>query len=70
MEHECFGLPNGNAIVGAIVGVIVILVGLGLFLQASGYIVNFWNYFWPIVLIIIGVLIVIGVATGGHRRHS
>jgi hypothetical protein len=60
VEGECFGLPNGGAIAALVFGVIIILLGVGLFLQASGYIGNFWNIFWPLIIVAIGVLILAG----------
>jgi len=66
MENECFGLPNGGLIVGVVIGAIIILVGLGLFLQATyGISINFW----PIIVIIFGLLIVLG-AIFGRRRYN
>jgi uncharacterized SAM-binding protein YcdF (DUF218 family) len=66
MENECFGLPNGGMIVGAVIGVIIILVGLGLFIQATyGLSIDFW----PFIIIIFGVLIVAG-ALYRQRRYS
>ena len=71
MEGECFGLPNGGMIAALVFGTIIILVGLGLFLQSTGYIVNFdfWNFFWPLIIIIFGILILAG-AIYGRRRHT
>ncbi len=69
MENECFGLPNGGLIVGTIIGVIIIFVGLGLFLQASGISINFWNYIWGFIIIIFGLLILIG-ALYRRRRYG
>jgi RsiW-degrading membrane proteinase PrsW (M82 family) len=70
MENECFGLPNGGMIVGLIIGIIIVLVGVGSLLQASGIIVNFWGVFWPFIIIIFGVLIILGGLYGrGRRRH-
>ena len=66
VEGECFGLPHGGLIVSIIIGLIVIFVGLGLFLQASGYAVNFWPIIWPLLLIIFGVLILLGAL---YRRQ-
>jgi uncharacterized membrane protein YvbJ len=60
VESECFGLPNGGVIASILVGGIIILVGLGLFLQASGYNFNLWSFIWPFFLIIIGLLILAG----------
>ncbi len=33
VEKECFGLPNGGMIVGIVFGFIIVLLGLGLFLE-------------------------------------
>jgi uncharacterized membrane protein YvbJ len=63
MEGECFGLPYGGAIVGVIVGLILVVIGVGM---ALGY--NVWNYFWPLIIVIVGVLIVAG-AIYGRRRY-
>ncbi len=65
MENECFGLPNGGMIVGIVIGLIIILVGLGAFLQVYG--INF--NFWPFILVIFGILIVLG-ALYRRRRYS
>src|SRR5674476_543135 len=57
MENECFGLPNGGMIVGLVIGVIIILVGLNFFLQASyGISIDVLS----LIHIILGVLIVAG----------
>jgi hypothetical protein len=69
VEGECFGLPNGGMIAGIIFGIIIILAGLGLFLQATGYIGNFWNILWPIIIVIFGVLLLLG-ALYGRRRYT
>jgi len=62
-EEECFGLPHGGAIVGAIIGIIIILVGLS-------WLTGFkWEQFWPVVVIIFGILIVAGAVYGFSRRH-
>jgi hypothetical protein len=66
MENECFGLPNGGMIVGLIIGIIIILFGLNFFLQAS---YGFSIEFWPLIIIIFGILIVAG-ALYGRRRYS
>jgi len=66
VESECFGLPNGGMIAAIVLGVIIILVGLGLFLQATyGISIDFW----PFIIIIFGVLILAG-ALYRHRRSS
>jgi len=57
MENECFGLPNGGVIVSMVFGVIIILIGLGLFLQVTyGISIDIW----PLIIIIFGVLILAG----------
>ena len=66
MEGECFGLPNGGMIASIVFGVIIVIVGLGLFLQATyGISINFW----PLIIIIFGVLILLG-GLYRHRRYS
>jgi hypothetical protein len=66
MENECFGLPNGGMIVGIIIGIIIILVGLSLFLQTTyGITIDFW----PIILIIFGLLILAG-ALSRRKRYT
>jgi len=66
MENECFGLPNGGMIVSLVLGVIIIFVGLGLFLQTA-YGISL--PVWPFVLIIFGILIVAG-GIYRQRRYS
>ena len=68
VEGECFGLPNGGMIAGVIFGIIVILAGLGLYLQETGYIGNFWNILWPVIIVILGTLILLGAIYGQRRR--
>lgn len=70
VEGECFGLPNGGMIAGTIFGAIVILVGLGLYLQETGYIGNFWNILWPIIIVIFGILVLLGAVYGQRRRSK
>ncbi len=69
VEGECFGLPNGGMIAGVIFGLIIIFLGVGLYLQASGVVGNFWNLFWPFILVIFGILILLG-ALYGRRRYA
>jgi hypothetical protein len=69
VEGECFGLPNGGMIAGVIFGLIIIFLGVGLYLQASGVVGNFWNLFWPFILVIFGILILLG-ALYRRRRYA
>jgi hypothetical protein len=52
-------------IAAVVFGVIIILVGLGLFLNAYG--ITF--QFWPFIIIIFGILLVLG-AIYGRKRYS
>jgi len=62
MEDECFGLPHGGAIIGLIIGLIIIIYGLGSFFN--------WRIdFGPLVMIILGGLIVAGALYGLSRRR-
>ena len=50
---ECFGLPNGGTIFGIIIGIIIVLVGISSLLGID-------LEFWPLIIIIFGVLILGG----------
>jgi len=53
MENECFGLPQGNSIIGIIFGLIIILFGVRDLYD--------WNIdLGPYIIIIVGVLIAAG----------
>jgi hypothetical protein len=62
-EEECFGLPHGGAIVGIIFGLVILVFGFAWLIGRP-----FWEYIGPIVLILVGVLIIAGVAYGATRR--
>jgi ribosomal protein L40E len=66
-ETECFGLPHGGAIVGLIIGVIIILVGLS---QVPGLLpeIDLGKYIGPLAIIILGVLILAGALYSYSRR--
>jgi divalent metal cation (Fe/Co/Zn/Cd) transporter len=68
VEDECFGIPRGGTIVGIVIGLIIILVGLNLFLQAM---YPTWAQipWWAFFLIIIGALMIIGAIYGMRRRY-
>ena len=54
MEQECFGLPEGNTIIGVLFGLAIILLGARQLFD--------WNIdFGPYVAIVIGAIIIIGV---------
>ena len=58
-EEECFGLPHGGAIVGLVIGIIIILVGL-----ASLYEIDIG----PLMIIAFGVLILVWALYRYSRR--
>ena len=62
VEEECFGLPHGGLIVGLILGIIIIIAGLSLLVGIA-----LW-FFWPVILIIFGILIIVGVLYGLSRK--
>jgi len=66
-EKECFGLPHGGAIVGLIIGIIIILVGLS---QVPGILpeIDLGKYIWPFIIIVFGILIVAGALYSYSRR--
>ena len=61
---ECFGLPHGGLIVGLIVGILLILFGI-----SSIYGFAFWQYVWPTIIVIIGILFVAGAIYNYSRRR-
>jgi uncharacterized membrane protein YvbJ len=69
MEHECFGLPHGGAIVGLAIGVIVLLWGIATMAQQMGWITETPSL-WFIVIIIFGVLLIVGAVYGMSRKKS
>ena len=62
LENECFGIPNGGAILGLIFGAIIVLFGLS---WIAGFTLE---YFWPAAIIILGSLILIGALYGILRK--
>lgn len=61
VEEECFGLPHGGSIVGIIFGLIIILVG-------ASWLFGINIEFWPLIIIIFGVLIVTSALYGFTRK--
>ena len=61
-EDECFGLPNGGAVVGLIIGIIIIIFGLS---NLLGWRIDFG----PLLMIVVGVLIAAGAIYGMTRRR-
>ena len=71
VEVECFGLPYGGVIVGLFFGIIVIIVGLSL---VPGLIppevrMSVEPYFWPTIIIIVGVLVIAGALYRLRHRY-
>jgi uncharacterized membrane protein YvbJ len=59
VQQECFGLPHGGAIVGIVIGAIILLWGISMLLQQTGIITQAFD-FWYVIIIVIGILIVAG----------
>ena len=66
-EEECFGLPHGGAIVGLIIGIIIIFVG---FSSLAGIDIgeSIGRYGWPLIVIVFGILLVAGALYSYSRR--
>jgi uncharacterized membrane protein YvbJ len=62
-EKECFGLPHGGAIVGLIIGMIIILVGVSSLLN-----IELWDYLWALLIVVVGILMVTGAIYSYARR--
>jgi hypothetical protein len=63
-DRGCFGLPHGGLVFGLLIGAIVILVGI--FALMSG--IETLRYFWPLLIIVFGVLIATGALYSLTRR--
>ena len=65
-EDECFGLPNGGAICGLILGVLIVIYGVSWLL---GYdLSQIWSTtLGPTLVILVGLLIVAGAVYGFTR---
>jgi len=68
VEDECFGIPRGGAIAGIVFGLIIILFGATLLLQAI-YPELPPIPWWSFIIIIFGILMVVGALYGLRRRH-
>jgi len=62
-EQECFGLPHGGTIFGLIIGLIIILVGVT---SLAGVDIDFW----PLIIIIFGLLIFGGALYSFTQRRQ
>ena len=70
MENECFGLPNGGAIVGLIFGAIIIIVGASLVMGIDiGYVLRNSPWIGGAFVVIVGLLIVAGAIYGLTRKR-
>ncbi len=68
MEDECFGLPHGSMVFTIVFGLVIVMVGLLFILNDIFDLqIDVWESLWPIFIIIVGILIIIG-ATMGRRR--
>jgi len=68
VEEECFGIPRGRAIVGLVIGVIILLAGCIWIMQQAELIPKTVDI-WPFAVIIFGILIIIGALYGLRRRY-
>jgi len=65
VEEECFGLPHGGAIAGAVFGVFIIIIGIAIaFGQDVGRLIG------PFVLIVVGLLVILGAIYALRRRRQ
>jgi hypothetical protein len=67
IEHECFGVPYGGAIIGIIIGLIIVVYGIAMILGQNIW-PTIWQYAGAFFVILIGLLIVVGAIYGILRR--
>lgn len=68
-EEECFGLPYGGAIFGVVFGAIILVFGVAWIIStAIGIEIDVWRFIGPALVILIGILIIAGVAYRFTRR--
>jgi len=65
--ETCFGLPYGRAILGIVIGSLIVLWGLIWISQQLGIIPKTVEI-WPFAVIIIGILIVVGALYRLRRK--
>jgi uncharacterized membrane protein YvbJ len=64
VEEECFGLPQGGAIVGLAFGAFIIIIGIALYFGQ-----DIGRWIGPSAAIVFGILIVTGAIYGLTRRR-
>jgi hypothetical protein len=64
-DRGCFGLPYGGVIFGLLIGAIVILIGVIALLTELDVV----RFFWPLVLVVFGVLIAAGALYSLTQRR-
>jgi hypothetical protein len=67
VENECFGIPRGGVIVGIVIGLIIILFGTSMLLEAIFPDIPSIPW-WPFIIIIFGLLLIIGAIYRMRRR--
>ena len=66
-ENECFGLPHGGAIVGLVIGAIILIWGSFALAQQTGLINTPPPNLWIIIVIVIGILFIAAAIRGINR---
>ena len=66
-ENECFGLPHGGAIVGLVIGAIILIWGSFALAQQTGLINTSPPNLWIIIVIVIGILFIAAAIRGINR---
>ena len=62
-EEECFGLPHGGAIVGLVIGIIIIIAGISWLAEIE---IGNW---WALIVIAFGILMIAGFLYRLSRRY-
>lgn len=64
LRNRWFTFPYSYLIWPLVIGIILICAGLSDLIK-----IDIWNYVWPMIAIVLGILIIIGGIFSGRRKY-
>jgi len=64
LRNRWFIFPYSHLIWPLVIGIILICAGLSDLIK-----IDIWNYVWPMIAIVLGILIIIGGIFGSRREY-